>query len=78
MKINIALFVTLMLVGSTWVGAFGSQESSLSQIVFYVILASLYGDDVEGPFHGDMFALLDEEIQQQFPPLTDRPTFVDS
>jgi len=37
------------------------------------ILASLDGDDFEGPFHGDILALLDEEIQQQLPPAYGSP-----
>jgi hypothetical protein len=36
MKVNIAIFLTLLLIGSTWVGSVGSKELSLSQIVFYV------------------------------------------
>jgi hypothetical protein len=36
MKANIAIFLTLLLIGSTWVGSVGSEEPSLSQIVFYV------------------------------------------
>jgi hypothetical protein len=36
MKVNIAIFLTLLLIGSTWVGSVGSKEPSLSQIVFYV------------------------------------------
>jgi hypothetical protein len=36
MKINIAIFVTVVLVGSLWVGEVYSGESSLSQMVFYV------------------------------------------
>ena len=36
MKINIAILVILLLFGSLWVGSVGSEESSLSQIIFYV------------------------------------------
>jgi hypothetical protein len=36
MKVNIAIFLTLLLIGSTWVESVGSEEPSLSQIVFYV------------------------------------------
>ncbi len=36
MKSNIAILVTLLLVGSLWVGSAGAGESSLSQITFYV------------------------------------------
>ncbi len=36
MKVNIAIFLTLLLIGSTWVGSAGSEEPPLSQIVFYV------------------------------------------
>jgi hypothetical protein len=37
------------------------------------IPANLDGDDVEGPFHGDMFALLEQEIEQQLPPAYGSP-----
>jgi uncharacterized membrane protein len=36
MKVNIAVLLTLLLIGSTWVGSVGAEEPSLSQIVFYV------------------------------------------
>jgi hypothetical protein len=36
MKVNIAIFLTLLLIGSTWIGSVGAEKPSQSQIVFYV------------------------------------------
>ena len=36
MKLNIAMLLALLIVGSTWVGEVDSKASSLSEIVFYV------------------------------------------
>ena len=36
MKVNIAAFMTLLIVGSTWVMAVKAEEPSLAEVVFYV------------------------------------------
>ena len=48
MKVNIAIFLTLLLIGSTWVGSAGSEEPPLSQIVFYVAWYDVGKSALEG------------------------------